>query len=883
MLLNLAAITAIVGLSVSYFSFYLINQAKMSQDFQGAIDEDIVLNSIIDYTATAIQQRWCFSKTWLRDSKCDLSHPRNVERLLLNSKSLQAISDMRSRGVPIKVSAPVDLSYIEGVISLKDMTSSHPLHTIVEHLERGKIDSIAIEIQRVENDVIFSKGSEVYVSIKASLIRPLGGAITSRLKSMSLIVPRELSSFALVVANDLHLGKSIGPQQGDSAIPTGSESDAGLIFDSPVFVNGSVHLPTGGYSPVTFTENLFLGNGILRKSNLPYVPDSNGGQDERFYSDIQGLGGFKRGVTLTGNRDIGLDYLSGRLVGEPPGSDLMEKCIKMSLASSDLFMTSRSSLLGREISSNSWKGEHKVHLGLSLWNRFTEQKSVKVDITKEEGTFWVKPTLSAKNSKSIARVQIKIGSSHWVEADLHKNTQLSFQPRFTQVDNAVRKVNETKDKISNLERTIWDLQQEIKSLEGSIDDKKRHLREAKERLEHEFHKKEKDQDKDLIESLKDKISDLEREISSLESKIWSERKEIDAKKWELSQAKRDLDTYNRALEEERNPPQIDLVLKDKMMGGFPQFNQATFDIQFTNQKTFDDQDIRISLLAYDVGTEKGDDVRDYDDPKEPTGFKGYSRGITLDFNRWSDQFNLKTHLHKDRWIAPNSTEPIEDPVDTAFNYGELEVRCSDPASGFSFESVNWDISFSEQTVHSWTFADPFDGTWYITRLEAGDKPSFKVRSIVNRCIVMPDATFVAGFLNCKSFTIAPRSKPLKIVGTVVTNRLSIDPSALRAGIWWSNIYHPQAVLELQKVGILKPLKGGECVTLPDPIWHPNPSIVNLSNHYRCHPISLREKANPFTWTSVDPDCGMIDEAASRTSCKFRPKNFVLKELGRGSQ
>ncbi|WP_374030781.1 hypothetical protein [Bdellovibrio bacteriovorus] len=51
--------------------------------------------------------------------------------------------------------------------------------------------------------------------------------------------------------------------------------------------------------------------------------------------------------------------------------------------------------------------------------------------------------------------------------------------------------------------------------------------------------------------------------------------------------------------------------------------------------------------------------------------------------------------------------------------------------------------------------------------------------------------------------------------------------------------------------------------------------------YRCNSISLRAKADPFRWTAVDPDCGLINNSNS-TMCKNRLMRFYVLEVSRES-
>ena len=148
---------------------------------------------------------------------------------------------------------------------------------------------------------------------------------------------------------------------------------------------------------------------------------------------------------------------------------------------------------------------------------------------------------------------------------------------------------------------------------------------------------------------------------------------------------------------------------------------------------------------------------------------------------------------------------------------------------------------------------------------------------------------MTGFFACDKLTIESRTLPLRIIGTFIVGKISIHPNAYAAGIVWSSIYHPQAVFELRRMSILQPLPGGpigeNCNSFGannpnSPIWHPIPSVQYYSNRESCNVISLRAQADPFRWTSVDPDCGLI-AGNTNTVCKHKINRFHVFEHSRG--
>ncbi|WP_413561241.1 hypothetical protein [Bdellovibrio sp. HCB209] len=207
----------------------------------------------------------------------------------------------------------------------------------------------------------------------------------------------------------------------------------------------------------------------------------------------------------------------------------------------------------------------------------------------------------------------------------------------------------------------------------------------------------------------------------------------------------------------------------------------------------------------------------------------------------------------------------------------------------AFPAAKWNTSFADQARHAWkfnpdyaTYTDP--GYNPGTRVFDGGEPLFKIDSLVNNCEIRENATLVAGFFVCEKLTITQRSKPLRIIGTIITNQIDIHQTAYTAGIRWSSIYHPQAVQEMINAKILGRDKSDEYIgcnsaTLA-PLWQSNIGVSDRYMHWICNPVSLRT-SDPFKWTTVDPDCGIVEPRDSLVKCKKQTNRFLIKEVSRG--
>jgi hypothetical protein len=192
------------------------------------------------------------------------------------------------------------------------------------------------------------------------------------------------------------------------------------------------------------------------------------------------------------------------------------------------------------------------------------------------------------------------------------------------------------------------------------------------------------------------------------------------------------------------------------------------------------------------------------------------------------------------------------------------------------QNNNWATakgSFLPDSRFSWSFAME---AGIRQTFDAGTNKVFLTRSIMQECVVEPDATLIAGFFVCDKLTIkGGRTQPLEFIGTlIVTKESDIDRSAVENGITFSSIHESSAIAKLQAAKILPVPK----IDAGIPWWHPALSIQQVSQIQNALPSVLRTSAIPFQWTAVDPDCGTIP-GAKETTCDKEIKNLVVSELG----
>jgi hypothetical protein len=403
-------------------------------------------------------------------------------------------------------------------------------------------------------------------------------------------------------------------------------------------------------------------------------------------------------------------------------------------------------------------------------------------------------------------------------------------------------------------------------------------------------------------------------------------------------AKQKLDAYNAAV---ASPGSVTITAQPvtdlgTATSAAPQKHLVNLIVTVTKPESFIDENGNfaapsLELLGYDSRYYQNHPVDANATADDEAHLKRY-----LDFtNNEGTAFLAPADLSATRG-GPAIVDPYDSrtPPYDGFDYLKLDKDCEDlsgRATGQSFGAAAWNIDFSNtarSVRHSWNFAgenghqaellpgkcgDPQPDT-KPEDLTANDNssnplptyaqcndlyltPVFKVRSIVQKCIIDGNTPLVTGFYNCETLEIQGRSptKPLTIVGTIIVKYLDIDPSAVKAGITWYSIYHPDATSILRNPSAYFPNSSIKAILRPTtdpnqlctdgltslPIWAQHSmSVPHLQDLYTCNVVSLRFKGQNFRWTAVDPDCG-TPPGLSNTICKNHPLNFFVMEQARG--
>ncbi|UXR63356.1 hypothetical protein EZJ49_09740 [Bdellovibrio bacteriovorus] len=970
-LLQILAATAVMSTSFYFLTNYVIGQKQQIVKTNNMVKLRFAMNSTLDYVIFGVRQKYCFTDDNLLlnspTDQCNLSHQGSVERLIMSVEQENFIRQLIANNKNV---GPVDknnirLSQVNRYVQISAVTASHPLFPVLNALKDVKaadddgsirVDGVSVTLKRDDSPYLPRSGREVYMRITVALKtsakekEPIQIGSTPLVLSSSVVIyPREVGSFALLVPNDLHLDKTwdYTGETGDVSLHMFSSraelaGSQGLVFQSPVFVNRNVHLPVDDasaeaspdsirYSPVTFADRLYMGNGWVFSNGSMYSPRSSGGSLDRFWSDARTFGGFLKGIENDGGLDLGLSYFGKVMTGTPPSTKDMEDCIKRGneLASKDLLY--KSQLSGRLTSARTNNFEYRM--ALSNGNKFVQQDNASTIEFFNWGNGTA--TADAKNADGVVKVSLILGNRA-VEGQLDSDGKLTMKaPVGSQeyYNKFIAAVNETKKAYDQALKAYDVLQTELSKYRSDLNtaelalaaEEKKPVKpivkapastetsgsgggaagggktvekvvEAAPETEVEDSGSGsssgssttvgsgKYQDPDKIESLEKEISELKRIIKTYNNTtIPNQQSQINTASYSYDKARTDKNAYETLV---ANPPTVVVDVDPvKNIIGRVQSDRLDFQIKFSNVKSLIDAngnyvDPVLRIQAYDNTFYNSRPVSQGGANAQLLRYLNFK--VASNRNEINPPSSVSAEANSSASLAFNESE---------IDYDALDEKCRvarDAKPSQSFGSAGWNVSFAQGTRNSWNFAglsssklgsDPILNEIVFDNASRSNAV-FNVRSIVGKCVIKSNSSFVTGFYACDELVIEARNSPLRIIGTFIVGSMKVHPTALKSGIIWSAIYHPQATRELRAAKVLKSFSGKDCNDESgEPIWHPIPSVQEVADRRGCNTISLRAKADPFQWTSVDPDCGLL-ENATNTTCKRRLVRFFVVEQSR---
>lgn len=854
-LLIVAGITLAIGFGMMALQFLAPELRKQSIKSKDIISYQLAMSSIVDYTAHLIKQRKCLDSQMIEKVSCAVNDPGMTERLLLNEESAEFL--YQTNRSSFSDGGDVVLPKIEFKLKPKLMTNRHPLFSVLNSLPE-QIEEITVVAAKENSIYKPTTTDQVFLRIRASFDRDPDSSFNLRSvfrtkdeifqEAFFALYRRELGSLALIVGDELVLNSSspvaaasaTQAQAGDAYISlidrSKKSSSRGVTFKSPVFVNTNVILPDSddspdSYSDVTFADKVILGNGRVLQDGASFHPTGEVGGRLQTWTDLSFMNGFLGGIEIDGEIDPGLPYFLGNQLGSVSETALAQQCIQRNSVLSSLSNTKYSQLVFKPMqlpSSNAGgKNSFEFKLALSQGNEFAPQ-----------------------TGGAISAQLNRLGpASAWVD---------EAGPQWISPPSSTAPVIELLVKVGDLE----------------------------------------------FSAALPKNSGTEAQINLLDSSG---------------------NLINNA-----SYPKLSIRLDEiKLPSGngemLAQPNQLSLKVDLENVDRFDDEPIEISLKAYELGDDGNGNSMRLDaagnpDPEKQAANRNFQAQFELDRSSASDPFSLRSHNYvpPEGWFIgdpnsnPNATNiiwssaynPSGNPpvvnrgsvLDESFNYGELVQLCNGLGGndGNAFAVADWNSTFAEYTRHSWKFANPKPSNISTLSWRAGNSgvyniqppsafgPSeekFQVLSIVDGCKIPSSVNVVTGFFMCDTLEIAPRTSRLEIVGSFIVGHMSIPAQAVEAGIDWYSIYHPEGIQILRREGVLRDMSGNNCEIPDQPIWHPYPSLNDLSKTFKCSPLSLRSKADNWTWTQVNPEQAVINNSPTR---RPMPQRFLLKEIFRES-
>lgn len=925
-LLVVSGISLAIGIGIMALQFLMPEMKRQSIRSSDIISYQLAMNSIVDYTAHLIKQRKCLDQQMVEKANCAVSDPGMTERLLLNEESADFLYNTNSSSF----SGPgqVTLDKIEFALNPTLMTSRHPLYSVLRSLPEN-IEEVNVVAEKENSIYKPTTTDQIYLRIRASFDRDPESSFNLRnifgtkdeifQEAFFALYRRELGSMALVVADELVLNTNAPvaasaatqAQAGDayiSLIDSNNRSTSrGVVFKSPVFVNTHVVLPDSDdnpdyYSDVTFADKLILGNGRVLRNGNSFQPSGSVDGRLQTWTDLPFMGGFLGGIQVDGEIDPGLPYFIGNQAGAVSQTQLATQCIARNGVLTSLSNTKYGQLIFKPIlqpmSNIGGRNSFEFKLALSQDNEFAPQTSG--GITQS--------------------LQIAPGSSTsaWIDGS---------GPSWTQTPTSTAPVMEVEVKVGDLEFTALlpknsGAEAKINVAEG-LQDRFQDAREVRDDAEEAFN------------DAKDEVDDDPTDPDNIElAKKLDPGGELYLAREQARQVFNNARTQrDRFLDNTGNPlpnapfPKLSLKLDEVLIQNgsgesISQPNQLSLKVDLENVDNFTNDPIQINLRAYELGDDgNGTSLRlnasGNRDPDKQVADRNYNAEIELSRSSSSDPFALSSHAYvpAEGWFVgdassnrtivwsssynPSGTPPVVNRgsvLDETFNYGELADLCNGlgGGNGNAFAVADWNSTFAEYSRHSWKFANPKPSNISTLSWRAGNNaiyniqpPSafgpneekFQVLSIVDGCKISANVDVVAGFFMCDTLEIAPRTDPLQIVGSFIVGHMSIPAQAVEAGVEWYSIYHPEGIQILRREGVLRDLNGNNCDIPDQPIWHPYPSLNDLSRTFKCSPLSLRGKADNWTWTQVNPEQAVINNSPTR---RPMPQRFLLKEIFRES-
>lgn len=902
-------VIVIVTAAVSTIAYLIVTLIPQLQDeqkkSQDSIDYKIFITSLNDYVVHAMREKWCVNKIsytggiletdLLLSNDCSststmeqmVKFEGNLERILWTDDTIGQSDDEVGKNTIIGLhkvtTSPATLTPAQIKVSemklrlsenvLTNMNDQHPLFVITRNI-RKCVEYVDIEIKRDPN----STGEEVKIGInieaklsdtKLACLQSVRNVSSS---SHYTFFPRRLHTYSLIKYGDL-------------------EAKWFHEYHGPVYVAGNLKLPDSSadktktsifYNTLTLgiynqrvTGGRYEAGKIVTNSNEPYTFEERGHPYLSKQDNYENFRGIIGGLRLDASEDKGISRIFDDLSGNSANVGDLEACIQENQVKTKPSFTAGSIFSYMDPTSSS---------GASI-------DSIRVAFDKKPNRF--KPTINAPqvisespagaNKNFILDVTSTNGTKEIGEFKVNVNSDNEFS--FTTAPNSPASLTIDTAK-HGLTTAILD--PAIIVLTGPVtkDNYQTYLPAG-----HILY------NSDEAITFRNKVEDFKLLCTTAPISTSSDCDDflvdnncpalcvntLTTPVKNLMNTARDAlrNKINEAKIDTASPAKIDFEINSFQDSGKEVINQKDLKIKFTPNwpkvigliKSMLPNEMTIEFKPYHYSY---DDLKiifhhNLNNPISLTRLKRQDNG-TPD--------NLHSSGRRNSYNNGDSSAHSEDP--------KTELTCPD---GMSL--ADWNEDMSESTRFAWNYANTppgaeieeatHDNLDKVTFLQgtAPDEGHAKshTKSVVNECIVPNNRDVIFGFYACKKLTINPgRATPLYMIGTFIVEE--IENSNTTWPVYWHSVWDAKAagLIISNYFSQSKPL----CPTLIGQTWSNIISNAALKNNVKsCSAMDLVTNGpNNFTWTTVDPEIGLIPGNTMTSEKVKRIQRWVIREDSR---
>lgn len=912
-------VITIVTAAVSSIAYIIITLLPQLQDekkkAQDSINYKIFITSLNDYVIHGIREKWCVNNIsysggvletdLLLSNDCSstatmeqiVTFPGNLERILWDDDTIgpnnspagsntiiglnkQKIID--APGTPAITNEQVKINELKLHLSenvLLNMTNEHPLYIITRNI-RNCVQSVDITIKR---DSTFVTGEDKQLSVKI-----VGNINNTKLSCLSSIqdlsseayytfYPRRLHTYSLIKYGDL-------------------KTDMFHEYHGPVYVGGDLILPNDSYEKSKssiFYNTLTLGvynEGVAGGEYRAGKVKTNTGADYTFeerghpylskqdnYPNFRGIIG---GLRLDASEDKGLFNLFAS--GGASASDVasLEECIEENQVKTKPSYTA-GSLLAYKDTVTSGAGLN-IRVGLTDKNRFKPNISAPVEmqalpesptkkfvvaVTSTSGTKEIGDFKIIINPENTYRFSTAPGSPAELIIDYEK-----YDLKPATLDAAITILNGTIT-VSNYQ-TLFPSGHTLTNPSNLA----------------------------LYGTYLDKVNDFKALCDANATDLCTDFgitatcvapatcPDYTSQKTAMTVAQNNLKTKISQIKTiiTSDLARATFAISDfNHTNGKKIINQKDISISFSSawpevipliKSSLPENEMFIEFTAYQYSSDVKKIIFSHNlaNPTAAMKIKRQDNGNTVSFptaSGWSKATNTNS--------LPSSQTP--EPI--------TELDCPD-----GMTLADWNQDMSGNTNFSWNYAntpsgaiideathDNLDDVNFYEPSPASLIPpdghaTSHSKSVVTDCTVTNNRRFVFGFYVCENLTINPgRSAPLYMIGTfIVKNIINLNTDV---PVYWHSVWDAKA-----GALIISEFKRGTpaCTGLIGKTWADIISNPALKEKVKsCSAMDLVNNGpNNFTWTTVDPDIGLIAGNTMTSQKVLRIQKWIIREDSR---